>query len=407
MRTIDKLLDAEATYFKVRFRMVDLIFAAVMLALGLIFRLALYDIASGDYTLSFADWMRECHEAGGIAYLGIQPGVSDASTFDYNCMFQYIIVLLHYIGGGVKDIYLVKTVSVIFDVVCAVTIGRITFEATSGDVRKSVLAFGCIMFLPTSVLNSGAWAQNDAIFGSFLLLSFLHFMKGNSNRGFIYLAISYSFKQQAIFLAPFVIILWLKDKIKLRYVFWVPVIYVLSTIPAVIAGRDFGELMGIYGSQATMFSRLSMNYPSIYTIITGKLDTDIRKQLIPAGVICTIAIFGALAYVIRNKKFRITKKYMVTLAIFTMLLCCFCLPTMHERYAYVAELLAVVYGLLDHKKVAVCAFLQVIAMITYTRFLFGSTVTVLWPLTVAMLVIILAVGRDLYLQMNIPEEVHE
>ncbi len=46
-------------------------------------------------------------------------------------------------------------------------------------------------------------------------------------------------------------------------------------------------------------------------------------------------------------------------------------------------------------------------MITYTRFLFGSTVTVLWPLTVAMLVIILAVGRDLYLQMNIPEEVHE
>ena len=169
MRTIDKLLDAEATYFKVRFRMVDLIFAAVMLALGLIFRLALYDIASGDYTLSFADWMRECHEAGGIAYLGIQPGVSDASTFDYNCMFQYIIVLLHYIGGGVKDIYLVKTVSVIFDVVCAVTIGRITFEATSGDVRKSVLAFGCIMFLPTSVLNSGAWAQNDAIFGSFLL----------------------------------------------------------------------------------------------------------------------------------------------------------------------------------------------------------------------------------------------
>ena len=43
-------------------------------------------------------------------------------------------------------------------------------------------------------------------------------------------------------------------------------------------------------------------------------------------------------------------------------------------------------------------------MITYTRFLFGSTVTILWPLTIAMLVIILVVGYDLYLQMKIPEE---
>ncbi|MCR5155832.1 MAG: hypothetical protein K6C96_04045 [Butyrivibrio sp.] len=404
MRFIDKLLDAEAEYFKVRFRMVDLIFAAVMLALGLIFRLSLYDIASGDYTLSFADWMRECHEAGGFAYLGIQPGISDASTFDYNCMFQYIIVLLHYIGGGVNDMYLVKTVSVIFDVVCAITIGRITYEVTFGDVRKSILAFGCIMFLPTSVLNSGAWAQNDAIFGAFLLLAFLHFVKGNSNRGFIYLAISYSFKQQAVFLLPFIIILWLKNKIRLRYVFWVPVIYVLSTIPAVIAGRNFGELLGIYGNQAQMFSRLSMNYPSIYTIITGKIDVDTRKMVIHAGVICTVAILGALAYVIRNKKFKVTGDYMVTLAIFTILLCCFCLPTMHERYAYVAELLAVVYAMLNYKRVAVCIFLQVIAMITYTRFLFGSTVTILWPLTVAMLVIMLAVGRDLYLQMKVPEE---
>ena len=58
------------------------------------------------------------------------------------------------------------------------------------------------------------------------------------------------------------------------------------------------------------------------------------------------------------------------------------------------------------KRLPVCAFLQVISMITYTRYLFGATVTYLWPLTVAMLAIILTVGYDLYKQMQIPEEVN-
>ena len=77
---------------------------------------------------------------------------------------------------------------------------------------------------------------------------------------------------------------------------------------------------------------------------------------------------------------------------------------MHERYGYIPEILAVVYGLLNYKKMPICAALQVITMITYTRYLFGSTVTILWPLTVAMLVIIIILGYDLYTQM-LPETV--
>ena len=194
--------------------------------------------------------------------------------------------------------------------------------------------------------------------------------------------------------------MWLKDRVKLRYALWIPAIQVASTIPALIAGRKFGEVMSIYWKQTTQYTRLSMNYPSIYTIITSSLDVEIRKILIPAGVIATVAILGVLAYYIRNRKFKITAEYMLTLAIFTILLCCFCLPVMHERYAYVGELLAVVYGVMKYRRMAVCAVLQTIAMITYTRFLFGSTVSELWPLTLAMLAVILLVGYDLYLQMK-------
>ena len=195
MRAIDRLLDTQVTYGKVRFRIVDLIFAAVMLALGLVFRLYLYDILSGDYTMFLENWMRECREAGGFAYLGITPGESDASTINYNVMYQYVIVMLNALSNGENEMYLIKTVSVIFDIVCGVAASRIAYHVTGQDIRKAVFAFGCVMLLPTSALNSGAWSQNDSMYGAFLLLSFLHFMKGDSNRGFIYFAVSYIFKQ--------------------------------------------------------------------------------------------------------------------------------------------------------------------------------------------------------------------
>ena len=400
MRFIDKFFDTELKIFGIKITVFDLLFFLIISLLALFFRMSLYDIKSGDYTTAFADWMRECHEAGGFAYLGIKPGVSDASTFDYNCMFQYLIVLLHYIGGGISDMYLVKSLSVVFDYLCAFTVLRIVYHISGGNTNKSFLGYAATLFLPTVVLNSAAWAQNDSIYTAFILLSLLHFFKGNDLRAFIYLGISYSFKQQAIFFFPFVIIMWLKNKIKIRYALVIPVINVLTVIPAAIAGRSLGDLLGIYGNQVAMFTRLSMNYPSIYTIITSKLDREIRTLLISAGTMATVMIFGAFAYYIYRKKFEITYKFMITLVIFTCELCCFCLPVMHERYGYIPELLSVVYALYSYKRLPICVFLQVLTMITYTRYLFGSTVTVLWPLTVTMLVIILLLGYDLYMQMQ-------
>ncbi len=400
-RLIDRVFDAEFEFGKARITCFDLLFGLIITFLGLIFRLYLFDIKSGDYATAFADWMRECHEAGGFAYLGIKPGVSDASTFDYNCMFQYLIVLLHYIGRGVvDDMYLVKMLSVVFDYVCAIAVMRIALKATGENVQKALIAYAAVMFLPTVVLNSAAWAQNDSIYAAFILLSLLHFMDGKDFRAFMYLAVAYSFKQQALFFFPFVIIMWLKNKIKIRYIAAIPIFHVVSMAPAAIAGREWGDLLGIYGNQVSMFTRLSMNYPSIYTIIASDLEKSIRKIIIPAGTVATLMIFGVLAYYIYRKEFEVTYRYMITLVIFTMELCCFCLPVMHERYGYIPEMIAVIYALFSYKRMPICAVLQVISMITYSRFLFGSTVIYLWPLSVTMLGIILILGYDLYLQMR-------
>ncbi|WP_155839434.1 glycosyltransferase 87 family protein [Butyrivibrio proteoclasticus] len=386
----------------------DVAFFAVIFALGLIFRLSLYDVVSGDYFYAFADWMKECHQAGGFAYLGIKPGVSDASTFDYNCMFQYIIVLLHYIGGGIDDMYLVKTVSVIFDYVCAITIMRIAYNVTNRSVHKALMAFAAVMFLPSVVLNSAAWAQNDSIYTAFVLLSLLHIIKGKDNRAFIYFALAYSFKQQAIFFMPFIIIMWLKNKVKIRYILWVPVIHVVAMVPAAIAGRKWGDLLGIYGNQVKMFSSLTMNYPSIYTILSSENKKGTRQVLVSAATIATVIIFGIIAYYSYKKAYEITYKHMITLVLFTAELCCFCLPAMHERYGFLPEILAVVYAVLSYKGLTICTALQVLTLMTYSRYLFKSNITAsnLVVLSMVMLGIILWLGYDLYKQMSMGERVN-
>ncbi|MCR4904243.1 MAG: hypothetical protein K6A23_15400, partial [Butyrivibrio sp.] len=117
-RVIDQILHYEFDFAGIRVRTIEVLFCIIVLTLGLMARIHLFEIASGDYTTAFADWMKEIDAAGGWAYIGIEPGISDASTFDYNCIFQYCLCLLYTIGGGkVADIYLVKILSVIFDYV--------------------------------------------------------------------------------------------------------------------------------------------------------------------------------------------------------------------------------------------------------------------------------------------------
>ena len=402
MRAADKLFREEITVFNTKVKAFDVLFLLVISILALFVRVSTYNVVSSDYANDFAEWMKECHAAGGFAYLGISPGKNTGSSFSYNCAFQYIIVILHYIGAGIKDIYLVKSVSVVFDFVCAVTVFRIVYQLTNSNINKAVISYAATLLLPTVFLNSAAWGQNDSIYSSFILLSFLHCLKkGRDQRVFVYLGIAYCFKQQAIFFLPFIILMWFKNRIKIRYIFWLPVVYFLSMIPAAIAGRNIGELLGVYGDQVALFFEPTMNAPSIYTILSRDLLAEDKMYIVLAGIIVTIMIFGILAYYSYIKSFKITSEYMLILLIFTLEICFFCLPVMHERYAFIAEILTIVYGLINYKRIPVCIVLQVISLVTYSTYLFGSQVDKLWPLSMVLLAIIFVIGYDLYKHMKI------
>ena len=145
---------------------IDIFFGVSLIMMGLMARFAVFEMMSGDYEKAFADWMieiRNCHAAG-LPYTGVEPsGADHLSTFDYNCLYQYLLVFLNlFNNGGGNDMFLVKMSDCIFDIVAAVTVFKIMYEMTK-DTHKSVMAMGVMLVIPTMLLNSAAWAQTRAM----------------------------------------------------------------------------------------------------------------------------------------------------------------------------------------------------------------------------------------------------
>ena len=376
------------------------LFVVMMLALGLLARWLLFDFQSGDFVSFLAGWMEECHKAGGWAYVAIDPLRSDASSFNYGCMYQYVICILTMFRGTLPDLYLIKIVSVFFDILCALAAAGIVYEVSEKNERKTLIAFGAVIALPSIVLNSAAWAQADSIYTFFLLMSFLMCLKERHLATWVFFGLSLSLKLQAMFFLPFLLIAWLLKKTKLRYVVAAAAAYLVTLLPAYLLGRPMYSLMEVYTSQVGLYTQLSMNYPNIYTVIPDNIDVWLQELLIPSGVVITVMLLTVLAYVVYTGRMQVTKMFLLTLAVFSMELVVFCLPVMHERYGYAAGLLALLYGLFGAKRLACAVGIEALTLATYARFLFSSTVIKLYPLAAVLLLILLIIGADLWQQMD-------
>ena len=147
-----------------------------------------------------------------------------------------------------------------------------------------------------------------------------------------------------------------------------------------------------------------MNYPNIYTIIYSDIDKTLRQMIITCGEVFTVMLLGILAYYLYNKKFKDDKLFYLTLVVFVSQLVVYCLPCMHERYGYVAEVFAFIYGMFGFRRLILAIVLQFITLVTYTRFLWGAssslTTANLVVFAFMLLGIILLLAKDLYSQVH-------
>ena len=172
-------------------------------------------------------------------------------------------------------------------------------------------------------------------------------------------------------------------------------------LPAWGFGRDFKELMGIYFDQANTYPWGTLEYPNIYALL-GEAMPDMRHagEVSGAGTFMTIILLGCIAYYFYVKKMNLTGELMITLALFTTALIVYSLPHMHERYGFLVDLLAIIYGMLNRKKLpAACGFI-LISVLSFMPYLIAVHIVPIQYVAIALLGLIIYIGYDLYRQVQ-------
>lgn len=391
-RVIDRLLFTEFQIGKIKFKAVDLIFIICLFAFAFIIRWKLIPIESGDFQGFLENWMNQIREGGGFRSLGYQIS-------NYTSPYMYLMCMVSYLTEN--NLYGLKLLSIFFDYLASIAMFLIVYQMTD-SVRKSVLGMAALLLSPAVILDGAYWCQCDIIYTTFILYAFYCFLKDNSKWCMIFLGISFSFKLQALFIVPFFIIMWLKRKtIYLTDFLYLPVIYMLSALPAWMAGRGFQELMMIYFEQAGTYPWGTLNYPNIYALL-GEAMPDMRHaaEVSGAGTFLTIILLGCIAYYLYEKNINLTNELIVTIALLTVAVTVYFLPHMHERYGFLIDLLAILYGILNVKKLPVVCGFMLVSILSFMPFLIAVHIIPIQYMSIGLLGLIVYVSYDFYRQVS-------
>ena len=242
---------------------------------------------------------------------------------------------------------------------------------TNGNIKytknMAQIATVSILYLPMAMMNSALWKQCDAIYTCFAVISLYCFLKEKYTESFVVLAISFLFKLQAVFIFPFYIIIYIcKQKFSILKFLWVPFLYIVAGIPAVIAQRGIRTTYLTYFKQMQDVPMMSSSSPSIYRF--GMRDFNAFGMI---AVFITITILMMTACYLYLHREAINVNMMYYLAGWISLTCFVFLPEMHERYDYMPLILLTSFIVVYRQRLIWCMIiLNLCTAITYSYYLF-------------------------------------
>jgi len=285
-----------------------------------------------DYTTFLAKWVQYFRDNGGFSALS-------GSVGNYNVPYLYFLSAFSY--SNIYDLYLIKLLSVFFDVVLAWAAMRLAGRFTK-SVWRRLLVFFTVLLWPTVVLNGAYWGQCDSIYAAFAVLSVWLALDRRPALSMVCIAVSFAFKLQAVFIMPLFLVLLFSRRMKLWHFLLFPVTYLVLVLPAVIAGRPLWDTVTLYFNQmGSVGSGLNYNSPSVFAFFRNVGNEELAAKLgIAAAFIFTISV---LFWLYRNKN-RISDYTVLATALLFVVAVPFLLPHMHDRYFFIADVLALVFA---------------------------------------------------------------
>jgi Gpi18-like mannosyltransferase len=338
-----------------------------LILLNLALRILLLDVRSDDFDVFLSKWYQYIIDHGGFRALRDR-------FYDYTPAYIYLLWLLT--ETGLPALAGIKILSTGFDFALALVAGSFVKAIKP---RWSRLAIIVVLFSPPVLMNSAVWGQCDAIYAFFLICSFFFLAQKRTILSFAFYATAFSFKLQAILLAPVFLVaaaVWFKPLDLLKLAVAVVTVYVLTVLPAWVAGRRFLELVEIYADQTGGVGGLGLvgTAPGFVLLLMGfdanTIGAVMLNELFWLFTLTSLLVSIGLVLLAGSLRPPLSNETVLATALLFAVCVPFFLPGMHERYFYVAEVLSVIISFYGARWIPVAVILNATAAATYTHYMF-------------------------------------
>ena len=368
-------------------RFEDYLIVAVGILLALALRVSLFNFTTLDFRDFHGAWYDFIQKNGGVWALKY--------PFSNNTpLYQYLLVAASY--TRLSALQAVKLIPTSFDFINAFFVYKIVrLKYPVGPAALYALLVA--LFAPTIVLNGSFWGEIDMLYTGCLVACLYFLLTKRETAGMVAFSLAFSFKLQAVFLAPFLLILLLKRTISWKHFLLVPAVYLMTLVPAWLMGRPLPELLLVYLGQTDKYQALSMNAPTPYLW----LPNDLYDILYPAGLLWCAAIVFLFVVGVYKSQMRLTDERMVELATLSVLVVPYMLPKMHDRFFFPADVVSIILGFYFPQRFYVPVVISLVSFFSYFPFLFGYEVIPLRYLALILLALIVLLVRYLGLALQI------
>lgn len=375
----------------------------LLLVPAMMIRLAFFDKTNTDYEWFLSRWIEHYRTNGGFAAMKDSIG-------NYNIPYLYFLAMFSY--SSINDLYLIKLLSVFFDIILAYA-GMRLVQKCCGRTTRGTVCFFVILYLPTVILNSAYWGQCDSIYVSFALLGLelalpergMHkFVEKTEKKetynildyfdmytatlptevpqntliekdgshpllSMVCIAAAFGFKLQAVFIMPIWLTLWIWRRYKWYTFAAFPLTYLIIILPAVLLGRPFRDAVMLYADQAgTVGDALNYNSPSLTAFIRNPANSGRTSGILIAAAFAAMLLLLIIGICVRRN---LTPGGMLTYTALMVLVIPFLLPHMHDRYFYCADILTTVIAVLLPLTFPAAILTQFGSIICYAAFFTG------------------------------------
>jgi hypothetical protein len=210
--------------------------------------------------------------------------------------------------------------------------------------------------LPSIILNVAIFGQADTFWVAACVLALTKAVEGRLGAVAFWSGVGFAFKAQAIFFAPFVLLLFLTRKTP--WLCWLipPAVYVAAMLPAWLVGWPALDLVTIYFRQAEWQPELRgifiSNGASWWTIY-GHFFPRLALKTFWIGYLTTA--FAVIGYLWLLLKRQLSPRLLVAAAALCAIGVPFMLPGMHERFYILGDILTFALGVADPRRKTIAA----------------------------------------------------